>query len=94
MEDLQIGGELRKLLLLKDHLHLYHILLKVGKAPLHQDLPMGEDAHMVAHVLQLPQVVGGDQYRGAVFGHIGHEEAPHLTPHHRVQPVHRLVQHQ
>ena len=55
---------------------------------------MGEDAHPVAHVLQLPQVVGGDQHGGALLGHVGHDEAPHLPAHHRVQAVHRLVQHQ
>ena len=49
---------------------------------------------MVAHILQLPQVVGGDQHRGPPLGHVPHEKGPHLPPHHRVQAVHRLIQHQ
>ena len=49
---------------------------------------------MVAHVLQLPQVVGGYQHCGAVVGHVSHQQGPHLPPHHRVQAVHRLVQQQ
>ena len=48
---------------------------------------------MVAHVLQLPQVVGGHQHGGPPLGHVPHEQGPHLPPHHRVQAVHRFVQH-
>ena len=37
---------------------------------LQQHLAVAEDAHVVAHVLQLPQVVGGDQHGGPPLGHI------------------------
>ena len=36
------------------------------------------DAHVVADVLQLPQVVGAYQHRGPPLGHVPHEEGPHL----------------
>ena len=49
---------------------------------------------MVADVLQLPEVVGGHQHRGAVPGHIVQHQAPDLPPHDGVQPIHRLVQDQ
>ena len=49
---------------------------------------------MVAHVLQLPQVVGGHQHRGPPLGHVPHEQRPDLAAHHRVEAVHRLVQQQ
>ncbi|MPM63334.1 hypothetical protein SDC9_110214 [bioreactor metagenome] len=49
---------------------------------------------MVAHVLQLPQVVGGHQHRGAALRNVLHQQRPHLAAHHRVQSVHRFVQHQ
>ena len=47
---------------------------------------------MVAHVLQLPQVVRGDQHRRPLLRHVLQQNAPDLTAHHRVQAVHRLVQ--
>ena len=47
---------------------------------------------MVAYVLQLPQVVGGDQHRRPLLRHVLQQNAPDLTAHHRVQAVHRLVQ--
>ena len=47
---------------------------------------------MVAHVLQLPQVVAGHQHRGAPLGHVAQKQRPYLPPHHRVKAVHRLVQ--
>ena len=49
---------------------------------------------MVAHVLQLPEVVAGYQHRSAPLRHVAHHQAPHLTAHHRVQTVHRLIQDQ
>ena len=49
---------------------------------------------MVAHILQLPEVVAGHQHRGAPVGHVPQQQGPHLPPHHRVQTVHRLIQHQ
>ena len=55
---------------------------------------MVHDAHVVADVLQLPQVVGRNQHRGASLGHIRQHQRPHLPAHHRVQTVHRLIQDQ
>ena len=52
------------------------------------------DAHMVAHILQLPEVVAGHQHRSAPFRHVAHHQAPHLPAHHRVKAVHRLIQNQ
>ena len=53
---------------------------------------MLHDAHMVADILQLTQVVGGDEHRGFPLGDLGEDEAPHLAAHDRVEAVHRLVQ--
>ena len=94
MEHIQVRRQLRQLPVRKDHLELQDVVLKVGEGALQQHLSVGEDAHMVAHILQLPQVVGGDQHGGPPLGHISHEEGPHLPPHHRIQAVHRLIQHQ
>ena len=94
MEDVQIAGQLGGLRLGEGHLQLDHVVLQVGEGALQQHLAVGQDAHMVAHVLQLPQVVGADQHGGAPLGHVAHEQRPHLAAHHRVQAVHRLVQHQ
>ena len=94
MQHLQRGGKHRGLAGLPDGLELDDVLLEVREAPLQEDLPLVHDAHVVAHVLQLPEVVGGDQHRGAVFADVVHHEAPHLAAHHRVQSVHRFVQDQ
>ena len=37
--------------------------------------------------------MGGHQHRAAVFRHVGQQQVPDLAAHHRVQAVHRLVQH-
>ncbi len=42
--------------------------------------------------LQLPQVVGGDEHRRAVFGDVLHDERPDLAAHDGVKPVQRLIQ--
>ena len=52
-----------------------------------------EDAHVVADVLQLAQVVAGHQHGQAALGGVRHEKAPDLPAHHRVEAVHRLVEH-
>ena len=78
----------------KHHLQFHHVVLQLGQTPLQQHMAVIHDAHMVAHVLQLPEVVTGHQHRSAALRHIAHHQAPHLTAHHRVQTVHRLIQDQ
>ena len=53
---------------------------------------MVDDATVVANVLPLPQVVGGDYYRHLPPFHFAHDQAPQLAAHHRIKAVHRLVQ--
>ena len=59
---------------------------------LEQELAAAHHAHMVAHVLQFAQVVRGDEHRRAALGNVLQNEAPHLTAHHGVETVHRLVE--
>ncbi len=87
-------GQLRRRFIGKGNLELHRAPLEVGQGALQRHLPPAEQAHVVAHVLQLPQVVGGHQHRGPPLGHIPHEQRPHLAAHHRIQAVHRLVQQQ
>ena len=44
-------------------LDLYDVLLQIGKRTLQQHLTLVQHAHMVAYVLQLPQIVRRDQNR-------------------------------
>ena len=91
MEDVQ---PLRQFPFLRQgQLDFNNIVLQFIEGTLQQHFPVVHNAHMVAHVLQLPQVVGGHQYRAAVFRHVGQQQVPDLAAHHRVQAVHRLVQH-
>ena len=83
-KDVHILGQLGQMPVLEGHLELDHVILKVGEGPFQKYLAMGQDAHMVAHVLQLPQVVGGHQHRGPPLGHVTHQQGPDLTAHHRV----------
>ena len=76
------------------HLQLHHVVLQLGQGPLQQHFAVVHDAHVVTDILQLPQVVGAHQDRGAPLGHVRQHQGPHLAPHHRVQAVHRLVQDQ
>ena len=46
---------------------------------------------MVAHILQLPQIVTGDHHRRTVLRHKVHQQLLHQFPHHRVQAVKNLV---
>ena len=61
---------------------------------LEQDLAAVHDAHVVAHVLELAQVVRRDEHGRAVFGDVGQHEIPDLTAHDGVEPVDRLVEHE
>ena len=90
MDHLQLRGQRQ----LGHQLDLDHIVLQGREGPLQQHFAAVHDAHMVADVLQLPEVVGGDQHRGAVLGHVLQDEAHDLPPHHRVQTVHGLVENQ
>ena len=92
MQHRQGVGEFRALA--QDQLGLDHAALHLRQGALQQQLPGVQDAHVVAHVLQLPQIVGREQDRGAPLGHVLHQDAPDLPAHHRVQAVHRLVQDQ
>ena len=76
------------------HLQLHGAALHVRKAPFQQHLPVVQNAHMVADVLQLPEVVGGNQNADTPLGNVGKNQAQHLPPHHRVQTVQRLVEDQ
>ena len=82
-----------KVQLLEGQLQLDDVVLEVGERALQQHLSLVQNPHMVAHVLQLPEVVAGHQHRGAPVGHIPQQQGPHLPPHHRVQTVHRLAAH-
>ena len=66
--------------------------IQLGKAALEQHLAAVHDADMVAHILQLAQVVAGDKDRRAALGHILQDQAPDLTAHHGVKSVHGFVQ--
>ena len=88
MEDVQTLGDIAH------NLQFVGGALHIGQAPLQEHFAVVHDAYMVADVLQLPEIVGGDQHRGAVLGHIGQQQTPDLAAHDRVQAVHRLVQHQ
>ena len=94
VQHVQVLRQLGQPGLLKGQLQLDHVVLQIGEGALQQHLSVGQDAHVVTHVLQLPQVVGGDEHRGPPLGHVPHKQGPHLPPHHRIQAVHRLVQHQ
>ena len=90
MQDLQI---LRQRLV-ADELHLYDIVLQVGKRALEKHCTLVHDADMVTDILQLAQVVGRDEDRCAVARHVLHDKAPDLTAHDGVQTVDRLVEDQ
>ena len=47
---------------------------------------------MIANVLELTQIVRGHEHRRAVFGDVGHDDAPYLAAHNGVEPVDRLVE--
>ena len=76
------------------HLQLHSIALHIREAPLQKHFAVVQNAHMVADILQLPQIVGGHQHAYAPFGNIGKNQAQDLPPHHRIQSVHRFVQNQ
>ena len=92
VQQVQPRGELRRALAPEDDLHFDRVLLQLGKAALEQDLSLIHDADVVAHILQLTQVVAGDEHRRAALGDVLHDKAPHLTAHHGVEAVHRLIQ--
>ena len=75
----------------KHHLHFHHVVLKLRKAPLQQHMAPVHDAYVVAHVLQLPEVVAGYQHRSAPLRHIAHHQAPYLPAHHRIKTIHRFI---
>ena len=78
----------------EDSLNFHHILLQVGKAALQKHLPMVQNTHMVAHILQLPQVVGRDKNRELPLCHLTQQHTPCFAPHERIQPVHGFIQQQ
>ena len=92
MEDLQVLRHVPAVL--EDHLQLDHVVLELGQGPFQQHLAVVQNAHVVAHVLQLPEVVGGDKDRGAPLGHVPQHQRPDLPPHDGIQAVHRLVENQ
>ena len=79
---------------ISNDLHFVGSALHIRKALFQQHFAVIQDAHMVTDILQLPQIVRGDQYRSATLRHVGHDYAPYLTAHHRVQTIHRLIQNQ
>ena len=86
-----LGGDLGHAVR-EDHLELHHVVLQLGEGPLQQDLAVVQDAHVVADVLQLPEVVAGDQDGGAPLADIPHDERPDLAAHDGVQAVHGLIE--
>ena len=56
------------------HLQFHGVILQVGQAPLQEHLALIHNAHMVAHVLQLTEVVAGHQHRSATLGNIAHQQ--------------------
>ena len=92
VEDIQTLGQDRAVRQ-RDH-GLHQISLELGDAALPQAAPVIDHAHMVDHILQLAQVVRGNQHRGLALRHVLQDQAPHLPAHHRVETVHRLVQDQ
>ena len=92
MQDVQ---RLRQIRAFAEHdLHLHHVVLQLVQRPLQQHLALVQDADVVAHVLQLAQVVGADQNRRAALLHVLQHQAPDLTAHHGIETVHRLVEYQ
>ena len=59
--------------------HLGRRLLQFGNALFQQAAAALHDADVVAHVLQLAEVVAGHQYRGAPLGHVTQQQRPHLA---------------
>ena len=53
-----------------------------------------QQRQLVAHVLQLPQRVGGDDRRSATVQHFLANQTLDIVPHHRIQSVKRLVKEQ
>ena len=94
VQNLQLGGESRLLCRFVGHLELDGGVLQVGEGALQKHLALVHDAHMVAHVLQLPKVVAGEEHRGATGSHVVQQHLPDLPAHDGIQPVHRLIQHQ
>ena len=73
-------------------LNLHKLVLKLVQPLFEQHPAVLHNPDVVAHVLQLAQVVRGDEHGRAVFADVVHQLAPDLTPHHGVKPVHRLVE--
>ena len=86
---LRQGGQLRAL---EGELELDGIVLQFAQRMLKQELAAAHHAHVVAHVLQFAQVVRRDKHCRAALGNVLQNEAPHLTAHHGVETVHRLVE--
>ena len=94
VQDLQLRGERGLLCRFVGHLELDSVILQVREGALQKHLTLIHNAHMVTHILQLPEVVAGEKHRGAPGGHIIQQHLPDLAAHDRVQAVHRLIQHQ
>ena len=75
-------------------LQFHCVSLHIFQAALQQHFAMIHNAHMIADVFQLSQIVRGDQHRGLVLGHFGKNQAHDLAAHHRIQSIHRLIQYQ
>lgn len=78
---LRQGGAFRQ-----DQLQLGHVLLHFGEDALEQHPAPVYYADPVADVLELAQVVRGDEHRRAVLRHVLHDERPDLAAHDWVQP--------
>ena len=61
---------------------------------LKQQPPGGKQSHLVAQVLQLPQVVTAYHHGGAPLRYLLGQQLFHHQPYHRVQPVKGLIQQQ
>ena len=73
-------------------LKLADILLQLAQAALEQHPARIYDAHAVADVLELAQVVRAHQDGRAALGHVGEQQRPDLPAHDGVEPVDRLVE--
>lgn len=77
-----------------DHLHFRHRALHIGKTLFQQQFAVIHDTDMVAHVFQFAQVVARHEHRHFALCDFREQNAPNLTAHDGVKPVHRFVQNQ
>lgn len=92
VQHLDLLWQLGQLRALEGELELDGIVLQFAQRMFKQELAAAHHAHVVAHVLQFAQVVRRDKHCRAALGNVLQDEAPHLTAHHGVETVHRLVE--